>query len=164
MIIKTGATLGDYHWGSYEPKMENRTTVSGAMDDRIHEILDNPESRGDIAWMWIGGSPMSPYTGKLRRVTVEITSFIGTMSLGAKHFYVKVFEEPNLLWDWESKRWMLNGRDYRFKGLELHNGNQFTENEFINVKDCIDWARHIVSTFFPGHKIDEDWEEDYEDW
>ena len=160
MIIKNNFTLGDSRWGSYEPEMETAPTSMGAVADDVKRIIESPY---DIALEWLGSSPMSPYTGDLREVRVEITSFYG--SIGASHFYVKVYEEDNRLWDWKEKRWISDSRDQFFlRGLALHNGSQFTEDEFTSVKAAIAWAQKIIPIYFPGHKIEEDWEQDYEDW
>jgi len=86
-----------------------------------------------------------------RRLFIEITTW-KYVSIGAKHFYAKVYEDNNPI--------NHNGRNYHFSEDEEKNGREFGgimekdgEGSFNTLDGAIAWAVNIVLNEFPNHKI-----------
>ena len=159
MIINNQHSL-DNRYGDWEEEMLVRRTISGAAGKRIPELL----AEIWVATKFCGGSTCSPFTGETRHVTVDISSFIG--AIGAKHWYVKLVEEDNMVWDYKEKAWIIPNRDQiLLQGFQISNGSKFEIDEFTSVKQAIAWAEKTLTIFFPSHKVsDPKWMEGWEDY
>ena len=84
-----------------------------------------------------------------RKLFVEITSWQG-ISIGAKHFYAKVYEEDNAI--------RYNGRLFHDSEDKDCNGKSFggvmePESSFKTLDGAIIWAINTILVKFPNHRV-----------
>ncbi len=95
-----------------------------------------------------------------RPVKVEISSWVGR-SAGAKHYYARVTEENNPIWDsrpetigkraGEPRGWTCPWED------EEGEGRSFRDDDLLNEQSAISWATHIIATHFAGNGYVVEW-------
>jgi hypothetical protein len=76
-----------------------------------------------------------------RDVRVSVTSWIG-IGIGAKHWYVTIEEEDDMIWDEEDQYWVKC-----WDHPDKYKGRHFSE-QFIGEADAKSWARMIVAKHF----------------
>lgn len=80
-----------------------------------------------------------------RNVFVGITSWKG-VSIGAKHYYVNIYEDDNPI--------VFEGRCFYFSDDPLCKGITLKEKSFKRLSGAIEWAVLILIDKFPKHRIE----------
>lgn len=91
--------------------------------------------------------------GEPRPVKVSVTSFAGVV-VGATHFYAVVREDDNPIWDGLHWRKCWDDKDGR--------GREY-ERRCDSERKAQRWARLIIALCFPGSKVEEMYENQF-DW
>jgi len=101
-----------------------------------------------------------PADARARRVTVDITSWIG-VSIGARHYYCRVVEEDNPIWNpvletvgadaGKPHGWTYPWDDKEGKGQSFRNNKLFSEHA------AIVWAKGVIATHFAGTRYAVEW-------
>jgi hypothetical protein len=68
--------------------------------------------------------------GEKRRLKITIDTWVGTMAIGAKHFYARIEEEKNMWWCEGENAWVDLSCDTESSGISME-ANVMTEEEAI---------------------------------
>ena len=82
-----------------------------------------------------------------RLLYVEITTWYG-LSIGAKHYYAKIYEDDNPVW--QKNNWVYSSEDKDCKGRSF---GGIMDTSFNLYNHAIDWVVDMWATHFPNHKL-----------
>lgn len=83
--------------------------------------------------------------GVRRSVRVDISTWAG-MSIGASHFYAKIKEEPNSVWDTRDLAWLSDPRHPSTKERKF-------EADLFSREEAIRFVEAVVREFFSDEKL-----------
>lgn len=91
-----------------------------------------------------------PPTTEKRGVTLHFSSYVGTSTVNATHYTIRIEEEGNPIWNEKDQIWQKAYDDYDYDGREL-------KEEFTLATRVVEWAKIMVAEHFSGDEYDVDW-------